>query len=137
MDTPLYRADIPNDWPISPRETLIADTKKPICSIHLDDLDITIHDFPEMLIPPQAQVQRWIGQLNGKDSITTPTTHSGFVGLLLESDNLLAAAFQLAPHYSSRNPPSSWTIKAVGEITKYREELIQLIHSFELIGPLE
>jgi hypothetical protein len=61
------------------------------------------------------------------------------VGLILESDNLLAGAFQLAPHYKNlqqEEKTSDWTIKATGSIHKYRKDLLKLIHSFETIDPL-
>lgn len=133
-NVPLYRLDSP--WVLERPGEVSDDTTQPIAFLTLDDLKITIHNFPDIKIPPQAQVQRWIGQLNGKEYLVTPTSHSGFVGLILESEEMLAAAFSLSPYYEARTTSPDWTIKAVGNVQKYRNEILSLINSFELIDPL-
>lgn len=141
-DTPLYRVESP--WSPEQRVGYMHDTTEPIASITLPDLKITIHNFPfdsyERSIPPQAQVQRWIRQLGNKEYVVTSAGHSGFVGLLLESEEMIAAAFQLSPYYRAKLAPSEstadWTIKATGQVQKYREEILRLINSFELIDTL-
>lgn len=143
LEAPLYRID--SSWPLEARVEEIQDTRQPIAAFHPDDLKVTIHNFPfknyEQSIPPQAQIQRWIGQLKGKPYEITPTSHSGFVGFILESEGMIAAAFQLSPYYRARLQPSErcadWTLKATGNIQKYRAEILRLIDSFELIGTLE
>jgi hypothetical protein len=144
---PLYIAEIDSRWKIQDREYDLIDTKKPIYSLATDGVLITIHNFPiqsfEKSISPNAQVERWKKQLGSKKSSVTSTSHGGFVGLILESEEMIAGAFQIAPYYRQRlSQPlgelaADWTIKAVGnKVKEHRASILNLIHSFELIEEL-
>lgn len=162
---PLYHAIISQDWlkeDPSPQASL-EDTMKPICTLQIEDIKITVHNFPssaiEQRIPPQAQIQRWKKQFSPLDeeSVTiTPVGHSGFLGAQFEASGLidgketatLAWIMQLAPeHYysiSSRFPQDTqrkadWTIKAVGpkeSLEKHKQSLLLFAQSFELIDEI-
>lgn len=137
---PLYQAEIPSAWHVMEREEDIADTTKPIASFKIGEVAVAIHNFPGVKIAPEAQIERWKRQIGEVPMQITQSTHSGFVGLILESEEMMGGAFQLAPYYQSKIQPSEktsdWTIKAVGPIHTVRAELLKLIHSFELIDAL-
>jgi len=155
--TLIYRAKVPAAWSHihpSPTESL-TDTTKSICEFTLNEIRITVHNFPsdaiENRIPPSAQIARWKKQFTTIDTITSstiPQSFSGFVGLLFEGNGVLNSAktimmgwsMQIAPeHYRSLTNPqlrADFTIKAVGPtelMAKERKTLIAFARSFELI----
>lgn len=134
-NAPIYQAQIPPSWKQLPRESDLQDTTHPIASFRIDEVLVTIHNFPYLTIPPRSQIERWQKQLGLAPSMVTPSTHGGFVGLILESEKMIAAAFELAPVHQMEpcEKSCSWTIKAVGPVNPIRSDLLKLIHSFETI----
>jgi hypothetical protein len=133
----LYQAEVPASWELLQEESNRHDTTQAIASFKTEGSFVTIHNFPFIEIPPQRQIERWQRQLSGSATVVTPASHGGFVGLILESETMIAAAFELAPFYQKRLEPSekssSWTIKATGNVQQFREDILNLIHTFETI----
>jgi drug/metabolite transporter (DMT)-like permease len=162
---PLYQSLLPEGW--SKEDPLpdsgLADTMKPIATMQVEDITITVHNFPssslEQRIPPQAQITRWEKQFTTLDEDTIAIQsvgHSGFLGLQFEASGIvkgqevatLAWIFQLAPehyyaldatHPNDMQRKADWTIKAVGSkesIEKHKQSILLFAHSFELIDEI-
>lgn len=159
----LYRVKVPSDWNvIEPEKDIsLSDSRIPLLEILIHQkIRITIHNFPvlslEERIPPQAQVQRWLGQLSSIDktnTIVTPQSFSGYTGLRLEACgkskgqdvSVIAWALQLGKeHFRTllykKNFPEQLradvTIKITGPpgpVNKSRNAIFQFAKSFELI----
>lgn len=159
----LYRVKVPEDWSViyPDPNTSLKDSRLPLLEIFIDqEIRITIHNFPTQTpdgrIPPQAQIQRWIGQLANRDStntVVTPQSFSGYVGLLLETTgrveekevSVIGWAMQLGQeHYRTlfyrgsapEQSRSDVTIKVTGPpnlINTHRKHIFQFAKSFELI----
>ena len=146
---PVYRAKVPHSWVRLDPSGSIEDTTKPNISFQIDEkVQLTVHSFPSMRIPPRAQVERWLGQAHGD---VHEVSHGGFVGLCLRAPTLLAWSLQLdfehdqilrllasskAEEAHFEQMRADYTIKAVGPealIEKHREEIELFAHSFELI----
>lgn len=145
---PTYQAMIEKGWRrIDPtREENLEDTTKPICTLFLEGIKITIHNFPgEQRISPQAQVARWKNQLKNLDSANyriEPVAWGGYAGLFFEGygeSAVLGWALSLPPNHcrllDDPQARAEVTIKAIGtcaEIQKHREAIIAFATSFEL-----
>ncbi len=118
-----------------------------------------VHTFPthslEERIPPEAQVQRWQGQLKGLAAHVNGVAHGGFVGLYLEGYtekgtvrawslqldmqhyqtlHFLAATVEEEEHYQQM--AADYTLKAFGptdKLEKHRIAIDLFADSFELI----
>lgn len=151
----IYRARVPKTWKClhpSADESLL-DTRKALCEYWIEDglIKITIHNFPtdriEQRIPPEAQINRWLGQLSNLDKVQTniqPWSVGGFRGLYLSATNeemmVLGWAMQLGPeHYrqlDNQQMKADYTIKAIGSpsvVKKHKSEIENFANSFELI----
>lgn len=145
--TPTYRADVPKQWhridPAHPEP----DTTKPIVSFQIDsDLTLHVHSFPNLRLPPQAQVARWQRQTPGH---VTPQTRGGFAGLFYEAATVLAWSFILDPEHDQtlrllevpnhRQMRADYTIKASGTqeaIATHRAAICAFANTFELIDEI-
>ncbi len=154
----VYRVSVPTSWKVrlpSPADS-IADSTKPNAEFFIDDVIITIHNFPvdriDQRVPPEAQVARWQRQ-QSEPGIVEPSSHGGFAGLFFESHgqkSVMAWAMQLGmEHYQNlrltgsteqmeyfKQMRADYTIKAVGpkdSLEKLREALFLFASSFELI----
>ena len=83
---PLYQIEIPDSW-VSIEVPVTEDTKEPIAKWEAPGIQVVLHNFPEMNIPPEAQVERWRRQ-KPADHVT-PQAFSGFQGLLYENDTTM------------------------------------------------
>lgn len=160
---PLYRVLLPVEWEQEAVLDNLEDTMKPIAAFQVDNVKITVHNFPstslEQRIPPQAQLQRWKKQFSPLDEesvIVKAAGQSGFLGVQFEAAGkmngeemaVIAWIMQLAPdHYYSLaahypddyQSRADWTIKAVGpkeSIEKHRSSILLFAHSFELIDEI-
>jgi len=153
----VYRAKVPHQWNRTDPAGPIHDTTLSLCEFMIDDIRITIHNFPsntiDERIPPFAQIERWKRQIPSLDPISaniTPQSHGGFVGYLFEgtgnNETTMAFSMQIATeHYQtlsrdisskSKQMRADYTIKAVGptdSIQMRKEELLSFARSFELI----
>lgn len=165
---PIYHAEVPLDWSLTPpsQELNLSDTTVPIFTFHVDDIVITVHNFPSRAlqdrIPPQAQIDRWINQIKAQNPLVNPFTNGGFGGLRVEAEGtkqnqevkLIGYSLQLSQVlYKQLNMPKSvqearlfsemrgdYTIKALGPIDqmdKHKGEIDTFAKSFELIEPLK
>lgn len=162
---PIYRAKIPLDWKIVLPEgnEYFYDTKLPICTLEVDDLLITIHNFPsnrlEERIPPFLQTERWQKQFDSIEPhslIIQPVAYAGFSGLCFEATGVIkgqkkaviAYVMQIAKeHYGKlslnlknelkhKQMRSDYTIKIVGSpenVQLRKDEIVTFAESFELI----
>lgn len=159
---PIYRFKTPLDWTYVPPKAVVdlQDTKNAIAEFLVDDIRITIHNFPsetiEDRINPKAQIFRWkkqFDQIFDHEFLVTPESFSGFKGALLEATGnmsqkkvtLIAFSMQLGEeHYRrlqndfpiSKDLRADFTIKALGpfeQVENRRDEIISFAKSFELI----
>lgn len=155
----IYRAKIPSSWKRIDPDPLSCnqDTTLAICTLLVDQITITIHNFPydnaKQRIAPEAQVARWQGQVS-KDSLTKtqPYGHGGYGGLLFEAiekenaTHIIAFAQSLAPEHfqtllqeqtpRARQQRGDYTIKVEGpveQIQKRKKEILAFARSFSLI----
>ncbi len=150
---PIYRTIVPSHWQRLPPQPNLEDTMKPICEYSIaNEIRLTVHNFPsEQLsqrIPPEAQVKRWQRQAGA--GTLSHQCQNGFVGLRLETDELIAWAMQLDPElYLSLSGPnasdhdrerrSDYTIKIGGPkslLEIHRNDLETFTNRFELINPI-
>lgn len=128
---PLYRLHVPDHWKRKAVE-LTTDTQKPIAEFQVEGVRITVHNFPSIRIPPQAQVDRWNKQSNAE--VIENQSFAGFQGLFFENNTTLAWALEWG---ACRRQPkeifSDVTFKAVGAVGQFREEIIKSARSFEVI----
>jgi hypothetical protein len=148
----IYRIKTPHDWKKIYPQIVSTDTKIALCEFFIEDIRITLHNFPsqtfEDRIPPGSQIARWKKQLPMVYENITPQAFSGYVGYLYEGDDgetaMMGWIMQLGPEQYSRLslpdiPPelrSDVTIKAQGPlhlIQKHRQKIISFARSFELI----
>lgn len=147
-----YQVEVPSSWHRMESTPLSAlnDTTKAISEYQIEVkgeiIRITLHNFPDQRIPPEAQVARWKSQIEGTFS-ESAVSHDGFIGICLvttgPSVKMLAWAMQMAPeHYQSISSPTfkqmraDYTIKAVGPvglINRHQEEIRSFANSFRLI----
>lgn len=150
----LYRAKVPPGW--SYKTYTSPDTTKAIAEFYYQDaIRLTFHNFPEMDIPPQAQVARWKKQFEKlQTERMAPQTFSGYVGLLFEGSGKLDGeekgvmgwAMELAPEQAQyiqeakfSEMRASFTLKAVGPkelMAQERGTIFAFAKSFELIDEL-
>ncbi len=148
---PLYRIKVPFGWQRKLVEGSLDDTTKPICEFLIEgSVRATIHNFPNIKVPPQAQITRWKKQFSALDPhgiFITPQAFSGYVGLKFEGSGLIEGkkttmigwSLQLAPELYSfikGQLGSDVTIKVVGPkemVESYKEEIERFARSFELI----
>lgn len=161
---PLYRVKVSNHLQTIPPPTdkSIADSRLPLCEYilkeGLDEIHITIHNFPNTPIPPRVQIERWIRQFSVIEENSmeiAPVSQNGFVGYFFsvtgilkeKRTTILGWALSLAPVHlqtlSSLSPENQKsadiTIKVVGSpelVAKYQEEIINFAESFELINEI-
>ena len=159
---PVYRAQVPVGWQrIDPMENeSLLDTMKPIVSFTIDEeITLMVHTFPthslEERIPPEAQVQRWQGQLKGVTAQVAKVAQDGFAGLYLEGFtekgavrawslqldmqhyqtlHFLATTVEEEEHYQQM--AADYTLKVFGpsdKLDKHRIAIDLFANSFELI----
>lgn len=137
-ERPLYQADVPFDWKRIDYQDL-SDTKNPIVAFETSQGTVTVHNFPNIKIPPEAQIARWKEQMKGEDYEIYPVSHGGFGGFCIEGTSTIAYAMQLTPLlYSAITDPdqkADYTIKFTGEKKIDKEEIAQFAMSFEWIFP--
>lgn len=151
---PLYRIKVPFGWKRKAIDGPLEDTTKPLCEFLIEGaVRATIHNFPNIKVPPQAQITRWKKQFSSLDpqgALITPQAFSGYVGLKFEGSGLIEGkktfimgwSMQIAPEFYSfvqGQLGSDVTIKVVGPkelIETYREEIERFARSFELIDLL-
>jgi hypothetical protein len=150
---PLYRIKAPAAWQRKSVEGRLDDTTIPLCEYQIEGIRITIHNFPNMKIPPQAQIARWQKQftsISSLGSVITPQAFSGFTGLKFEGSGLidgkktamLGWSLQLAPEFApfvSGQMGADVTIKVVGpeeKVAAHREDIERFARSFEFIEEL-
>lgn len=149
-ETPaLYRIEVPLHWQRIEISN-VSDTKNALAEFRLQEIRVTIHNFPGTKIPPQAQVERWKNQFPSQNYLT-PQAFSGFQGLLLEaggqmhgaSTKVLAWALELPPVHQrmvrNTEKAADISIKATGPaalIEKYHDEIYTTARTFELIDEI-
>ncbi len=147
LQRPMYHAEVPKEWQRSDLKNDLHDTTVPITFFEADGVHITVHTFPKMRIPPEAQISRWLKQivdLQVEDVKVEPVGHGGYLGLRVEAPGLIAFAMQMAPEHFQRNSEEThrsadYTIKAVGSddaIAKQRQNILHFAQTFELIEEL-
>lgn len=150
---PLYRIKMPLEWEQKEVDSAFTtDTTKPICEcVAFDSIRITLHHFPNLKVPPQAQIARWQKQFTSiSQQSVIPQAFSGFVGLKFEGIGILGHqeicmlgwSLQLAPEFiplCDALKGADVTIKIVGPreiVEQHKEELEKFARSFELIEAL-
>jgi hypothetical protein len=156
----VYVAEIPEHWVKGAEASRpVRDTKEPIAEWSIEDIRITLHNFPagpgQPRIPPMAQAERWksqFDQLEETDMSVSPCNFGGFTGVCRQTTGIkngaphaaLAWALQISRelvHHLEGNSPainemrSDVTIKAVGapeSIRKHQQEIRQFAESFRL-----
>lgn len=147
-----YRVRVPADWVLKKAEGSLVDTTLPLCEFWAaDSIRITIHNFPGLKVPPEAQISRWKRQFDQLSDIQVVSqAFSGFVGLKSEASGtmqgkdvkLLGWSLQIAPEFASSVKGQSGadvTIKIVGPselVDLHYKELERFARSFELIEDL-
>ncbi len=148
----IYRIKVPHTWSRNDPKSPPTDTTLAICEFNIDEIRITIHNFPSYeindRIPPGLQIARWRQQIVPTAEYITPQSFSGYAGFLFEASNekngVMGWIMQLGTEQYSRltlpDVPQEWrsdiTIKAQGPkelIQKHRLEIISFARSFELI----
>lgn len=125
----LYRMETPPEW----QRVEVAktdDTTQPIAEFKTADARIVVHNFPNMSIPPEAQIARWKKQ-NPK-GVITPVSFSGYKGYLLEDKNLIAIAISVIQPGEKGAPV---TLKATGGFN--HEKIKKTLMTFETIEPIK
>jgi len=138
-DRPIYQLVIPDGWERADSPRPVMDTTKPLLRIARDGIEIVVHSFPGIDIPPVAQLARWERQGGGGE--VTPIARGGFVGLQYSSKGVIALAMELDStlYASSEEASAPWTIKVTGpaeELLEYRDEIASILFSFELVEEL-
>lgn len=146
----VYQLQAPSEWKMIVGEKG-TDTKKPLAEFLIGpEIRATVHNFPGMSIPPQAQMGRWqkqFAKLDPQDVKIEPVAWNGYAGFAFEATGtvqgkpttMLAWTLQLDPcHVRILQKPDKTadvTIKVVGPPTVIFENRIALIRfarSFEL-----
>jgi hypothetical protein len=130
------------------------DTTIALKKLQIEDIVITIHNFPAYtyeLPPPMIQIYRWLNQMGctqENDYNIEPISRGGFIGLKVEAvsdDNaLIAVAMQVDDEYKKDKLSASkafeesispYTIKAIGpkcQIDRHRSSILEIMQSFEI-----
>lgn len=162
---PIYQAEIPKSWKkILPEgKRYLSDTMLPIVTFEVEDVVVTVHNFPtktiEERVSPFLQIQRWQKQFDYIEPFSLSIqeiAYGGFSGFSLEAEGifkgkaktLMAFAMQLAKeHYYTlssqpakepkfRQMRADYTIKVLGKkesVARHRNEILAFAESFELI----
>lgn len=147
-----YRVRVPQGWEQKEIKGSLQDSTLPLCEFLVDgSIRLTIHNFPGLKVPPQAQIARWYKQFEEvRSDALTPQAFSGFIGLKWEASGtmqgkemkVLGWSMQLAPEFApfaGEQKGADVTIKIVGEhelVARHQAELEQFARSFELIDDL-
>ncbi len=154
---PVYRVDVPKGWIRSDPSpaTDLSDTREAICTFSLEGVELVLHNFPDMQIPPESQVRRWQGQFDALDSFPVtiqPVAFGGYAGLSLQAQGVrrgtpsfvMAWALVLDPDHrrtlarqeGTEERRGAITIKATGApdtLLLHRQAIEQFAESFEQI----
>jgi hypothetical protein len=128
---PIYRIEASEGWEqeaLQPQK----DTREPIAAWRKEGVRLVLHNFPNTPIPPEAQVERWKRQAPA--DIIEAQAFSGYAGLKYENDQTLAWALSWRATPPEENESySDITFKATGPIEPFRDEIIEMVRSFERI----
>lgn len=151
---PIYQVQVPLDWEKNIPEIPSKDTKDPIATFYVDQVTISIHNFPtqkiEDRIYPEAQIERWKDQKKWEVLDTSPYTNGGFGGFFLEAytkdgQGCFAYALQLTPSLfraiseNEIDKKADYTIKVTGPsktLQDLKTKIEQFADSFEWIEPI-
>lgn len=95
----------------------------------INEAKVVIHNFPGMPIPPEAQVARWKGQY--PKGVVTPIAFSGYKGLMLEGENVIAIAIHVREKGEKGAPV---TLKATGPFN--HDRMKKALMTFETVEPI-
>lgn len=158
----IYRAKVPSDWQRIDSQGSVVDTMKPLCTYTIPtpfgDVALTIHNFPDLRIPPLSQIERWTRQFDEPDlasAVTTPQAFGGFAGLHFEGSGLMRGerttiigwAMQLAGQHAQslhgdaheKQKSADYTLKVKGAqaaVSYVKEEILLFALSFGLIDEI-
>jgi len=143
QEEPLYRVQL-HDWEQKPLDSNYqTDSTLANATFIKEGLELTIHNFPDIKIPPKAQVTRWQRQFDLLvESKVTEVAWGGFEGLLFEGKGLIkdretqvmALAMQIGSQFRAKGEmKADITIKVIGEIGPLRDSVWQAMQTFELI----
>lgn len=108
------------------------DTREPIAAWRKEGVRLVLHNFPGTPIPPEAQVARWKRQAPAE--AVEIQAFSGYAGLCYENDQTLAWALAWrATAPQDEESYSDVTFKATGPIEPLRDQIIEMVRSFERI----
>lgn len=147
---PIYQARVPTHWIRKETQGDLKDTTQALCEFRIaDKIRLTIHNFPNLSIPPQGQIARWKKQF---EAIQEENVHSwvsaGFAGLFFEGVGSIKGdeltmwgwAMQIAKDHfhnlEDADQKADFTIKAIGPsdlMADHKQEIQNFAKSFELI----